>query len=173
MPATRVLDTVAGQEYDIFMNSSLNQTLASRWGRLALGVFVFGWMNAVAQPCLMDGSSGAAPSAMSIHGEHGGHAMAHGMGAGDCGHCPPGGHDDGGNCEIVSSAACDAAAEITVDGRTSKLETDDLPDDSEAFVTSADPPPGRIERIEYRPDCRSRILPAGPPLNLRNCVFLK
>ena len=145
----------------------------SRWGRLALGALVFGWMNAVAQPCFMDMSMSADVPATAMHGEHGGHVMEHDTADADCGHCPPGGHDGTGDCQTVSTPACEASTDVVVDGRTIKLEWDDLPDDSAALVASVDPPPGRLARVDYLPDCRTRLLPAGPPVNLLNCVFLK
>ena len=145
----------------------------SRWGRLALGVFVFGWMNAVAQPCLMDMMTTEGMPEAAMHGAHVGHDMAHDMADADCGHCPPGDDNGTGDCRTVSSAACEAVADVVVDGRMSKLGSDNLPEDAEALLMSVDPPPGRVLRVEYVPDCRSRVLPAGPPINLRNCVFLK
>jgi hypothetical protein len=173
LSATGILDSVARQQTGFLMDSSINQTLIHRWGRLVLGVFVFGWMNAVAQPCLMDMPSSAKVPVATMHGEHGGHGVLHDMGGDDCEHCPSGGHDAGGICQTATSAACDAAGEVAVDGRAIKLEKGNLPDDAKTLVTSADPPPGRVVRVEYRADRQSRILPAGPPINLKNCVFLK
>ena len=152
---------------------SAKQSLTSRWGRLVLGVFVFGWINAVAQPCVMGMTAGAEMSVSAMHGEHGGHVMEHDNDGGDCGRCPPGGHDAPGSCQSIASPSCGASADVAVDGRTIKLEPGSLPDDAEALLSSEGPPPGQVAQVDYRLDCQSRILPAGPPINLRNCVFLK
>ena len=155
------------------MNLSVNQTFVSRWGRLALSVFVFGWMNAVAQPCLMDMPAMTETRATAAHGDHGGHVMEHDVAGTECEHCPPGGHNGPDDCLSDILPACGNTGDVIIDGRTAKLESGNLPDEPETLATSVDRPPVRKVRYEYVPDCQPRDLPAGPPLNLRHCVFLK
>jgi hypothetical protein len=108
-----------------------------------------------------------------IHGDHGGHTMEHGSVDDDCGHCPPGEHGASGDCNTLASAECGSINGIAVDNRSVRPDTDDLPDDTKSIVSSVDPPPVQAPRILKYPPWRQYELPAGPPLNIQFCVFLK
>jgi len=156
---------------------SRKQSLISRWGRLLLGLFVFGWINAVAQPCLMTTQSAAATgaSADTAHAAHGHHADAEDEfpASGDCGHCPGGA---GPGCEGLAEAAathCDQPSDVLTDGRQKLPDPRDLPDDLP--LACADPPFYEqllIPPPSLLPDAELP-LPAGTPLTIRFCVFLK
>ena len=150
----------------------------SRWGRLLLGLFVFGWLNAVAQPCLMTMPS-AAPTethADATHAAHGHHAdVAQEVPTdGGCGHCPEGA---GAGChESPAQAAatqCDQPAEVLPESRQKPPDPRDLPGDLP--LACSDPPLAErlsIPPLSLLPD-GELPLPAGTPLNVRFCVFLK
>ena len=153
------------------------QTLVTSWGRLVLGAFVFGWLNAAAQPCRMAMEMAADPAPQSAHA---GHAMPQSDDAathdddGDCGHCPSGtvsGHQN--NCMSVQAAGCDDIQSANVDSRQQKFELKDVPG---LFAISQAPP----RPVSFRPISSSAPPPCvhpgysdGPSISLRYCVFLK
>ena len=157
---------------------SRNQSLTSRWGRLLLGLFVFGWFNAVAQPCLMTMQS-AAPTethADPTHAAHGHHAdVAQEFPSdGGCGHCPEGA---GAGCQESSAQTaatqCDQPAEVLPESRQKLPDPRDLPGDLP--VACSDPPSAErltIPPLSLLPES-DLPLPAGTPLNVQFCVFLK
>lgn len=154
-----------------------NQTLVTTWGRIVLGAFVFGWLNAAAQPCMMAIELAAEPAAQSAHAGHGMHQddpdAAQGGGS-NCGHCPPagaGGHQSA--CATIQAADCDDSSSASVDSRQLEFKLKYTPG---MFAISQGPP---IER-SFRPDssfappaCVSPRFANGPSSRLRYCVFLK
>jgi hypothetical protein len=122
----------------------------------------------------MDMPSSMDMPAAAMHGEHSGHAMDHEMAEStECGHCPPGGHAASGDCLSATMPACDLNTDVAADGRNTKLKAGKLQDDAGYIVSTVDPPPGRTAPAEYIADCRPRLLPDGPSLNVQYCVFLK
>lgn len=156
---------------------SRKQSLISRWGRLLLGLYVFGWINAVAQPCLMTMQSPAATevSGDASHAAHGHHAAAGDElpANGGCGHCPDGAV---AGCEGSAQAAathCDQSAEVLPESRQKLPDPRDLPGDLPMVCN--DPP--TVPRRKIPPPSllsdSQPSLPPGTPLNIRFCVFLK
>lgn len=154
-----------------------NQTLVTTWGRFILGAFVFGWLNAAAQPCMMAMNLAAEPEAMSAHAGHDMSSVAedsHHKIDGDCGHCPPvgaGGHQS--NCASIQAVSCNDMSSANVDSRQLKFELKDAPG---MFAVSHAPPQAR----SFRPASFSAPHPCvhpgysdGPSISLRYCVFLK
>ena len=161
---------------------SKNQALMSRWGRLILGLFVFGWINAVAQPCAMALAAAVddkptlieapAGDAHHAHGHHADAAQENAAGGG-CGHCPGGGATGCLEPALDAAPHCYAGADVIPESRLKLPGPRDLPDD--IVLPSVDPP-----NACRPPPTPSSLLPAqdepprdGPALNLRFCVFLK
>jgi hypothetical protein len=149
----------------------------SRWGRLLLGLFVFGWINAVAQPCLMAMTSAVATevSTDTAHAAHGHHADAGSErpASGGCGHCPGGAGAACHGLAEASSTQCDQPADVLPEGRQKVPDPRDLPGDLPLACT--DPPISQrplSPPLSLLPDVELP-LPAGRPLTIRFCVFLK
>lgn len=155
--------------------SDIYRLETSIWGRCALGLLVFAWLNVAAQPCLMAMETAPATSQASEPAAHSGHAghMADATAASDCGHCPPGVDHQKALCETGSASDCEIFPGYNVDGRQFKPQLKDVS------------PPLAMSTIErtldysapvrlFPPDDNRRLKYAGdPPLNIRHCVFLK
>lgn len=159
--------------------SAKNQTLVTTWGRFVLGAFVFAWLNAAAQPCLMAMEMSAEPKMMSAHNGHGMHQAetdsSHGDEAGhDCGHCSTTGmavHQS--SCANMQAADCAELPDSNIDVRPIKFQLKDAPG---MFALAQAPPSTVITRLTapvVRQSLARLKFTDSPPLNLRYCVFLK
>ena len=155
--------------------SGIYRLETSVWGRCALGLLVFAWLNIAAQPCLMAMEMAPETSLASDHTLHSGHAVhiADATAATHCDHCPTGVDHQKVLWETGSAADCEIFAGYEVDGRQFKPPLKDLS------------PPLALSTIEstldfsapvrlFAPHDNKRLKFAGdPPLNIRHCVFLK
>jgi hypothetical protein len=143
---------------------------------MILSLLAVAWMNASLQPCLMameiempvdhqpmQSMQHAAP-------DHAQHDADHEPGT-SCEHCPPAHVDD--SCDSALMAECAALPDFKHSARYADLELDD------AFHAVAAPCPDIRDTLEgddkgFLPVRLSKFAPGvHPPLNLRNCVFLK
>ena len=136
------------------------------WGRRVLSAFVVAWISAVMQPCLM-AMEISAPDDVTISAEHSlsDHAEKH-----SCPHCPP--SSSHADQMSVQSADCGELPDYNQGDRFSKLELDKtwLPVfASEAYVHALPVPADRL----FEREISNSTYPGDPPLNLKNCVFLK
>jgi hypothetical protein len=155
--------------------SAKNQTLVMTWGRLVLGAFVFAWLNAAAQPCLMAKDMTVEPEMAPAHAAHGMHQDdLDAIDTGDCGHCPPSGagiHQDA--CATMQAADCTELPISNLDVRQLKFELKDVPG---MFAVSQAPPQTILagpKSVTAPRTCKRLRFSHSPPLNLRYCVFLK
>lgn len=136
------------------------------WGRRVLSVFVVAWISAVMQPCLM-AMEMAAPEEMTMAADHSlsDHAEKH-----TCPHCPPSSpHVDQMS---VKSADCGELPEYKQGDRFSKPDVENawLPVlANAAYIQELLAPTDVLSEREIS----NSTYPGDPPLNLRNCVFLK
>lgn len=154
------------------------QTLITAWGRFALSVFVFAWLNATAQPCLMAMNLPAQAVAMSSH-------VMHGMDQVDrrsnddavpdkrCAHCPPtGAMNHEYPCAELQPADCNDLPQSTIDARQDKLKLKDVPG---LFAIAHAPPVPLVPPptiVPPQPYGKCLHFPAEPSLTILNCVFL-
>jgi len=154
------------------------QTLITAWGRFVLGVFVFAWLNATAQPCLMAMNLPAQADAMSSHVMHGmdqveQRANDHAVANKRCAHCPPTGtmnHES--LCATLQAADCDDLPQSTIDARQDKLKLKDVPG---LFAIAHAPPVPLVPPLPIAPRQpyeKCLHFRAGPSLSILNCVFL-
>jgi hypothetical protein len=154
------------------------QTLITAWGRFVLSVFVFAWLNATAQPCLMAMNLPAQADAMSSHVMHGmdqveQHANEPEVTNKRCAHCPPmGAMNHGSPCAALQAADCDDLPQSTIDARQDKLKLKNVPG---LFAIVHAPPVPLVPPLPIAPrqpyeECLA--FPAGPSLSILNCVFL-
>lgn len=158
--------------------SAKNQTLVTIWGRFVLGMFVFAWLSAAAEPCLMNMDTRPETGMTPGHAAHtmhqvDEHAKDNAGADKNCGHCPPAvavGHEV--SCPTAQAAGCDDLPQSNIDTRQVKLQIKDVP----GFYAIAHPPP----MPEAPPQSiaiplwstESLHYPAGPSLTIINCVFL-
>ena len=144
------------------------------WGRLILSVFVVVWMNAALQPCLMamEMSSGE-EAATSVHAGH--DSMLADSGDSvvpSCQHCPPSMSSGNGHCPTLEMSGCDLLPDVKQSDRVPKLDLGDacfvaIVNDNYSFsLHQPYVPPFSCDSV--RPNYS-----IGPPINLKNCVFLK
>lgn len=162
----------------VLAKSVKNQTFVTNRGRFVLGAFVFAWLTAAAQPCLMAMEMVAEPAeALAQPGHDMHHASdeaSHHDASRDCGHCPPIGEVSGqSTCVTIQVADCDNLSGANVDARQLKFKLKDVPG---MFAIPQAPP----QAISFRPTSASAPPTGvryrfcdGPSLNLRFCVFLK
>ena len=136
------------------------------WGRRVLSVFVVAWISAAMQPCLM-AMEMAGPVEVTMAGDHSlsDHAEKH-----SCPHCPPSSpHSDQTRALM---ADCGELPDFKQGDRFSKLEVDDTWYQVVAnagFGLS----PSAPKHVQSGRDCPNPKYAGDPPLNLKNCVFLK
>lgn len=146
----------------------------STWGRKVLGVFVVAWMSAALQPCLMAMEmSPGEEVATSAHANHdSSHSESSYSVVPTCQHCPPSISGGDRHCETLEMSGCELLPDIKQGDRLSKLEAGDA--HFVAIVSNA-------FRFDSRPlfvtpfsgDSVGPNYSSGPPINLKNCVFLK
>ena len=136
------------------------------WGRRVLSAFVVAWISAVMQPCLM-AMEMPAPDRLTMAAEHSlsEHAEKH-----TCPHCPP--SSSHADQMSVQSADCGELPNYKQGDRFSKLELDKiwLPVFASAAYVHALPVPADVLSAC---EISNSTYPGDPPLNLKNCVFLK
>jgi len=149
----------------------------STWGRKVLGVFVVAWMSAALQPCLMAMEMSAGEEvATSAHAVHANHDSLHSESSNSvvptCLHCPPSISGGDRHCETLEVSGCDLLPDIKQGDRLSKLELGDA-----HFVTIVSNAVSFEPRQSFvTPFSGDSVRPnysVGPPINLKNCVFLK
>ena len=149
----------------------------SSWGRLVLSVFVVAWMNAALQPCLMAMEMPSNDTTPTVgHEGHENHESMTGSStdaaARTCQHCPPTMSHDGGSCTTAAMADCDVLPDLKQGDRYSKLDLSDA--HFVAIVTGAyNFNPVQMYVAPFSRDSVSPTYSSGPPINLKNCVFLK
>jgi hypothetical protein len=143
-------------------------------GRLCLGLFVFAWAGASAQPCLMAMDASADTPMAAEHASHGGH---HSSGVespdtDDCGHCPPGGHE-AVSCASGVSAECGDQQDVNTETRTAPQKLKDA--QGTTGLTGPDPGPVGPQSVSLPRPAQFRQLKyrTTPSLSILNCVFLK
>jgi len=131
-------------------------------------------MNAALQPCLM--AMEMSPDeelATSAHANHDSMLADSGDSASpSCQHCPPSMSGSDGHCPTLEMSGCDLLPDIKQSDRVSKLDAGDA-----CFVAIVSDSSSFNPRQSYVPpfSCDSVRLKfsSGPPINLKNCVFLK
>lgn len=148
------------------------------WGRLVLSVFVVAWMNAALQPCLMAMDMLPADmAATSTHAGHGDHASqpdndSPADAVRSCQHCPPSMSHNDGSCATAAMADCEVLPDIKQGDRHSKLDLSD----AHFVAIVSDAYNSDHVQMYVAPFSRENLKPtysSGPPINLKNCVFLK
>jgi hypothetical protein len=160
--------------------SRKNLIKSKRLGQFVLGLLVFSWLGAAAQPCLTGIDAATQSPAMSEHSGHSGHsgpATEHATDAGGppCGHCPPGaGHHNAGPCSGSLKADCVSLPEVGIDARGKALKVDkDAPQACGVAPLATE----NIYASSRSPciylDADQRRFAIGPSLSVRYCVYLK
>ncbi len=136
------------------------------WGRRVLSLFVVAWISAVMQPCLMAMEMDT-PDELTMSAAHSlsDHVEEH-----SCPHCPP--SSPHGDQMSVQSSDCGELPDYKKGDRFSKqqLDNDWLPVFANAGYVHEVFVPADVLSGREIPDS---TYPGDPPINLRNCVFLK